>query len=437
MRNAANTFVAKPNMIFRRVSAAGLCALMLATMGQQATAAQFPLREVSPGGSATLQLRNSIELAKAQDLTVVTLGGEVFERELSSRATTTVPLDTSGTRQVVMVRSGTQDKQLIMQLLARGNIVVSVGLAKVDAARSAFAMLMDINDGGRLKMPEADYDENQPRLSVTMQTGEVAEGLVSAYFYSPNGARSFHSTEQNEVVAAAEAVQWARDLVINGELDASTNRSKAGDFTLAYTRDHTHVCYYNNYPSIGPIKAGKMNIRTSYSKQAADGSSSYDLWAVKYTTQMLPDNTHPNFELNDWRNADLYIETDIDKNVDSWKLLDYEPTTTQGQSTVGVNLNGGAGGVSGSTSWSYTVSDIVVQDQGDFSREFARWWHNIDETKAVGTRTLKIQPGALIRVGNNTSSPWSKLYEAYHGVWRNYNYPYFDDEFAHCIANWH
>ncbi len=102
-----------------------------------------------------------------------------------------------------------------------------------------------------------------------------------------------------------------------------------------------------------------------------------------------------------WKTADMYTWIDADYYQSNYFLSDYSPTTTSGATTVGVSIgvSAGEGGaqVSASQSWSYTISDVVVHDQSDYSQELAKWWHDVNEGKAVGSDTYQIEPGATIR----------------------------------------
>ncbi len=101
-----------------------------------------------------------------------------------------------------------------------------------------------------------------------------------------------------------------------------------------------------------------------------------------------------------WIDADYYNNNNM--------LSDYDPTTTVGATTVGVTIGasvssseGGSNTVTVNLSWSYTVSDVIIHDMSDFYQELAKWWHDIDETKFVGSNTYMIEPGAVVRVPNN------------------------------------
>jgi len=80
--------------------------------------------------------------------------------------------------------------------------------------------------------------------------------------------------------------------------------------------------------------------------------------------------------------------------------------------------------VSASRSWSYTISDVVVHDQSDYSQELERWWHDVNEGKAVGSNTYQIEPGATVRVPNGNSVDWQEhygiKYGKFNGLWWTY-----------------
>ncbi|ASJ02698.1 hypothetical protein A3L09_05230 [Thermococcus profundus] len=126
-----------------------------------------------------------------------------------------------------------------------------------------------------------------------------------------------------------------------------------------------------------------------------------------------------------------WIDTDY-YNSDGF-LSDYSPTTTYGVRAVTVSIGAGAGEsraqASASQSWSYTIRDVVVHDQSDFSQELAKWWHDVAEDKAVGKDTYMIEPGATLRFPESGAKEWKEHYgiryakpPKWWGLGRNWHY---------------
>lgn len=356
------------------------------------------------------EFRRVATLAAEQSLAVVFHGVDRLELEVSIAKHSAAALDPDGERQIVVVQSGNGELDLMMKLLAEGNFIITVGDVPVSAAKAAFDMLLDINDSGHLTRPKASYEVDQPRFSATTGNGEVVRGLVAAYFYSPRGSRSFHTSQQDVSIAVADAIQWARDVALT-EGAALSEPAKAGGWNTVYTRDHTHDCYHD-FTDGGRDLAGRINVKTSYAKLKSDGNSNRDLYEVRYNAQMVPGVS---LSEGNWRNDHVIIDSDVDHKFTSFELMNYSPTTTEGTNTASVDLSMSWGGASAGRSWQYSIGDVVVYDQGDYSREVVRWWHDINQKRAVGGNTLKVEPGALIEVNDGTKNIWDKLRETYEG----------------------
>jgi len=93
------------------------------------------------------------------------------------------------------------------------------------------------------------------------------------------------------------------------------------------------------------------------------------------TTQSVPGHVAWG---NDWRTADIWNWIDADYFGDPNVLIKYGPYTTIGQQTVSYTIGVVAGeqgaAVTASITRSYTVLDIEVYDQSDFSLQLAKWW---------------------------------------------------------------
>jgi hypothetical protein len=157
---------------------------------------------------------------------------------------------------------------------------------------------------------------------------------------------------------------------------------------------------------------GRLNVRTVYYYLMNDNSASYVWYDVHMRQQSVPGKEL--WSDSDWRTSDMYTWIDADYYRPEGFLFDYSPTTTSGSktSTVTIGVSAGDKGaqVSASQSWSYTISDVVVKDQSDFSQELAKWWHDVAEDKAVGENTYMIEPGATLRFPESESREWREHY---------------------------
>ncbi|WP_297073749.1 hypothetical protein [Thermococcus sp.] len=143
---------------------------------------------------------------------------------------------------------------------------------------------------------------------------------------------------------------------------------------------------------------GRLNVRTIYYKLMNDGSSQYDWYDVHVRQQSIPGKE---LGWSDWRTARMYTWIKANYYNPNCFLSDYSPTTTSGTTTVGVSIGVSVGDdgaqVSASQSWSYTIPDVQVYDESDYSQELAKWVHKIAPDKAVGMATYQIEPGATLR----------------------------------------
>ncbi len=312
---------------------------------------------------AAASYHQAATLAAAHNLRIAYLGSEQFKSQFNGKAQSW-PLEENSSSQIVIVESGDQNKDLIMRLLAKGNFVLSVGNAPVDAAKSAFAMLQDIDNQGKLTQSDAEYDANQrsARAVASDDVNEVADS-VNGYFYSPNGSREFSSGNENNLTALTQAFNWVDNVVALGRVSSKDVSAAASSWKTQLTRDGTVDC------KNGSDVVGTLNVRTTYKKRSSDGDSTYDYWYVRFLAEMDPKT---------FRNADITIAGGPGSTT---SLRSYGPKTTSGESTVSVGLSSGGF----DANWSYAIKDIKVTYDGSYATEQAEWTHDIDQTKAVGT----------------------------------------------------
>jgi hypothetical protein len=164
---------------------------------------------------------------------------------------------------------------------------------------------------------------------------------------------------------------------------------------------------------------GRLNILCNWKTLQNDGSSAYDWRDLALQVQTVP-GVSPNLYKSTYRNADIWASVDVNEVVSSYMLVDYDPTTTSGASSVGVSIGVNFGdkgaAVSASDSWSYSISDVVVHDQSDYYTGLASWWHDIDQTKTVGSSSYQIKPGLIYRCGNGQMTTIRQRYQAQYGT---------------------
>lgn len=337
---------------------------------------------------ATNQYADAAMLATQQNLRIVNLGSQKLY-ELTKGLATGQALYKDGSNQIVIVDSDYQDTDLLVRLLAKGNFVFSVGKTSINTTKTAAAMLDNIES--KQKKPDSEYDANQKRAVSSITSGshtEVAEAIVYGHFYSPNGSRSFETTEQNVTLAIAAALEWASKV----QAQPKTAKSLSLDGWL-FIRDHTMevVCNYK-FPIGRTLPAGKLSNLVTYLKKRDDRRTDIDFYSVQFSSSTTPGLRLPSPAQTQFRNNWIKTSVDVD-NRQYFKLLAYGPTTTTGSTSFGVELSSSGVGAS----WGYSVSDVVAYDRSTPSQNLAAWEHNINTTTASGRNTVTVSPGILIR----------------------------------------
>lgn len=135
---------------------------------------------------------------------------------------------------------------------------------------------------------------------------------------------------------------------------------------------------------------GWMYVRTIYFA-LQESNARYNYYYAHYLQQSVPDSNR--------YTADIYTYTrNYQENLD---IINYGPTTTEGQTTVGVSFSlGYSDGVSGevSASWSYSINDVVVKDRTRLGEGIFDIWHDVNEDMNVGKYSYKAEPGKLMKV---------------------------------------
>lgn len=366
-----------------------LCGILVVASAASANAAAIFNSETASGERALIVSRyNDVAAAAAKNnFRIAYLGSGQLKYQIDSVAPNWIhDVDLNGSRQIVIVESKDQGEDVIAQLLAKGNIVVSLGDAQ-SGVNSAFAKLEEIanqvgpvtpdvdDHGGKFRARISVVEENPYSERVIDQSGVS----VSAYHHSPNGSRSFDSNEPVLLAAIVDAIQWA----IADDRNDPQFMEKSGSWSLKFTRSGD--CKAMN----GTATAGTLNIRTKYFQRSNDGDSRYDYWYVRFVAEMVP-GTFRNADVETWSDASSgggYI----------FDLRDYDPTTSSGEVSLSADTF--------SAGWSYSVGDITVFNNSNLGLDDVRWYHDINQFAPVGWNTVKVEPGAMIRVPNGVYLP--------------------------------
>ncbi len=255
---------------------------------------------------------------------------------------------------------------------------------------------------------------------------KIGEATVYGYVvYTSNGifmSREFASFGSPST-ALRDAYKWA----------LSNLRSDAGALKIEPMSSGAYWVYHHQLDVSSENlwePYGRLNLRTIYYKLLNDKSTEYDWYNAHIRQQSVPGK-----ELWDsnWRTADMYTRIKANYYNSNGFLSDYAPTTTLGTTTVGVSIGVSAGEdgaqVSVSQSWSYTIPDVRVYDESDYSQELAKWRHDIAEDKAVGSNTYQIEPGATLRFPQNSLHRWKEHYGVKYGKpkWWGLRWDYTDE----------
>ena len=169
---------------------------------------------------------------------------------------------------------------------------------------------------------------------------------------------------------------------------------------------------YRYCPLLDSKPHGRLNVIVPIKKLMEDSVPDYDWYFYEIRVQTVPGYVAYG---SDWRTADTWAKHEVHNPGTYRWLVDYDPTTTSGVETVTVSLSASAGPQGPSagygTSWSYSVSDVVVKDLSDYSEHRAYWWHDIDEKKDVGKYTYQSKPGFVVKTKQDHLSLVNAWYE--------------------------
>lgn len=151
---------------------------------------------------------------------------------------------------------------------------------------------------------------------------------------------------------------------------------------------------------------GKINARDAIYQVLDDGNPNYNWFIYRFIDQIIPGEQ---LWGNGWRNNKLIQEIDADYNDPTGFLSYYKPSTYVGEEvkteTITLTITGGkdkdgvsvGGSITIGYSWSYAKPDIVIIDRSDYDVNMAKWENRINKDKIVGSSTVQLEPGAIIR----------------------------------------
>ena len=202
-------------------------------------------------------------------------------------------------------------------------------------------------------------------------------------------------------------------------MDSSGDSASLTGITDSYISTYTYNC--------GSF--GKITGRTFYHKIAGT-SSTYDFYLVHYAIQGICNDGYSKSLLG--VSSDLHAAEPL---VQGQMLIDYQPTTSSGTTTISFGAGVGAGidtNLTGSAtatfsaSWSHSYSDVDTIDDSDFDYDYFKISYDIDECTNSGYHTLKIEPGLVVATLQNEGAYLAS--ETYfgtfcnvviHGYWHN------------------
>jgi hypothetical protein len=368
--------------------------------GQAIDSADFALPE-----KIAFESEKAAELAAMEGLKVVYHGSDEFNNKMLQRglvagayqeefaSKAVAGLDESASNQIVILESTNKDQALFERLLARGNVIISVGGANVDASR-ALNSVFNANAGFSKGEGIPSATDKRTRYSADLGDGKIVYIKVSAYRFAPYGSESFTTMEQNETLAIAQAILWARDLTMKENSSGSLNLAKATGQTY-FARNHTYTCKNSN-----DTTGGTVTNKTEYAK-ISESYGTNDYWRVKLFTSTTP--------AANWKTYDIRNRLQVNSSTTSWNLLDYDPTTTAGTSQSQASVSLAAAGLTFGSSWTYVTPLVTITD-GSYG-ETMFLIHDIASNSPAATTTYKITPGALISVGQNATNVWNGVAE--------------------------
>ncbi|MDR0523240.1 MAG: hypothetical protein LBG62_02305 [Candidatus Methanoplasma sp.] len=243
---------------------------------------------------------------------------------------------------------------LVRDFIGKGGAILAIGDPGIFSKNGSLAFSA-FSDDADVYGAYFDFAENR-YACLSVDCGDAAESLDEACFRATDAARA----SKGAVLASGSGISWGQEY------------------------QSTLIRHYSGY--------GWLNVMTMYTV-VEESNARYNYYQTHYRLQSVPESGA--------RTADMYISSQHNQN--NMALVDYSPTTSSGSSTVGVSVGasvatGGTGSISLTGSWQYSVSDVMVIDQSNFGTNSFSTWHNVDETKSVGSATYVIEPGKVTKV---------------------------------------
>ena len=232
------------------------------------------------------------------------------------------------------------------------------------------------------------------------ETGEIRN---PAYFDPPMvgiGAKTvgghvgrslFFSNTSDPYVLAESLAGWVRSTAVVPATPAVAEAPYSG-----------FVTEYNYLPLLDSEPYGRLNMTVSIYKLMNDHVADYDWYLYSVEVQSVAGKIAYS---SPWLTDYTWAHHQVVGGVADRCLEDYAPSTTYGTSAVDVSLLFG-------WSWSYSIKDVVVLDNSDYSSGTAYWQNDIDQRKPAGVNPYVAEPGFVVKTTQDSRSLVDAWYQA-------------------------
>lgn len=292
--------------------------------------------------------------------------------------------------------------QSIQSILSKGTPLVTIG--------SSPNVLRSILNSNRLSN---SFPENAEAYGYHLNpvTGETV-----------SYALSFHVSVANKAeMIIGQAYNWAVNRVENKPIRMIADNSVILEqpHSSINVIDKTEDVLYKDDSSLsesgGDWGAAQWFVTDDYYSQGIvsvrnahyhliDSSSTYDYWNSDLWIEVVP------YWNNGYAISDVVVKGSVncyDFGGIGWTgpyqdIIRYGPGQTSGTSTASVSLDFSYNADSGATmgvsrGWSYSISDVVVNNRCIVAEDTFDWWHDVKENEAVGHNTFLAEPGIITR----------------------------------------
>ncbi|AIZ56272.1 hypothetical protein Mpt1_c03780 [Candidatus Methanoplasma termitum] len=249
---------------------------------------------------------------------------------------------------------------------------------------------------------------------INIQSLEFSENTVAyGVFENESGIDITYSIEgEGRINAASMLYAWASEM-ISGK-DPQFVAETLSWMNTKNTPTTDEVSLYSNAPLGASVSAQWVKILDNTVSIRCDdyGYFSERTVAFKLNNYTLDTaNDYYSFHYyqyaqptGDGRTADIYLQWQYAANGP--KLVEFSPNTTSGtnSSSAGVSLGMGIinASASYSTSWSYSISDVVLHNSSKIATNEVNFWHDVSENRAVGSSTYYVEPCITVKVPKGT-----------------------------------